>query len=89
MTKEERHEIYKGALEVFNPAYGICWAINEYYSISESTLWPFGHLSELPEIWEQRTHEMYYCFPYWFPLTAEGAEKRKQILLNAIEATKI
>lgn len=87
-SKEERHELYKGALDWFFPLCGICYAINEYRR-SKGGDWPPIRLYELPEIWEQKPEEMHDdLYEYWFPLNAEGAEKRKQILLNAIEATK-
>lgn len=86
-SKAERHEIYKGALESFNPFFGgLCWAINKCRT-TKGILWPPIRLYDLPEIWEQRPKRM-EDYPYWFNLDAEGAEKRKQILLNGIEATK-
>lgn len=88
-TKEERAVIYKGALSHIAENYGICYAISLYRHLSTGRRMTAVQLKDWPEVFSLRPADYdAYIYMYWFPLNAEGTEKRRQILLKAIELCK-
>ena len=92
LTKEERHQIYKGGLK--NMKYyikkgirvGMCHSVER--SMKELGFYTFDYdtmLLSLPELLKYKT-ERESC--YWFPLNEEGNKKRIEVLTKCIEETK-
>ncbi len=96
--KITRHKIYKYALESHreNKAaqLGLCSAIADgIYKYGDSLLEdidPYHDMSPFPEIIKHRPKkyivEYFYC-AHWFPCT--NWQKREDILIEAIELTKV
>ena len=97
-TKEERHAIYKKALDLYKKEcidnFGLCFALSYCNCIdptenrpneSENPYGAYGESMEYryPEIWKQKPNENN---GFWWPV--EESEPRIQVLKNAIKMTE-
>lgn len=103
LTKEQRHEIYLTALNYFWFDYklnalngkGLCWYMHDAIIKTLPLMTDenrcdfnpyYNYFKAFPEILSERPYTIYS--EYWFPVNAEGNQKRIEILRKAVILTQ-